>query len=424
MASSPVPVMPAQVSAASYGRLQLAVTGRNDYTPIENAVIQVTDTGNPDNIIEELTTDNSGETPTIELPAPPVSYSLESSSAQPYSEYNFTVQAEGYSNLTISGAQILANVTALQSARLMPLANIEASPIVVPPHTLYGNFPPKIAEAEIKDVSESGEVVLSRVVIPETIIVHDGPPTDTRAANYYIPFKEYIKNVASSEIYATWPESSIIANCLAIISFTLNRVFTEWYRNKGYDFTITNSTAYDHFFVYGRNIFENISETVDMIFSNYLSRPGVLQPILTQYCDGRRVSCPNWMSQWGSKSLGDRGYTAIEILRNYYGSSMYINATDVISGIPSSYPGSPLRVGDSGDKVRQMQAQLNVISDAYPLIPKIAEDGIFGPATEKAVKTFQQIFKLTPDGIVGFRTWYKISEIYVGVSRIAEGVAR
>lgn len=193
MASSPAPVMPAQVSAASYGRLQLAVTGRNDYTPIENAVIQVTDTGNPDNIIEELTTDNSGETPTIELPAPPVSYSLESSSAQPYSEYNFTVQAEGYSNLTISGAQILANVTALQSARLMPLANIEASPIVVPPHTLYGNFPPKIAEAEIKDVSESGEVVLSRVVIPETIIVHDGPPTDTRAANYYIPFKEYTK---------------------------------------------------------------------------------------------------------------------------------------------------------------------------------------------------------------------------------------
>ena len=208
MASSPVPVMPAQVSAASYGRLQLAVTGRNDYTPIENAVIQVTDTGNPDNIIEELTTDNSGETPTIELPAPPVSYSLESSSAQPYSEYNFTVQAEGYSNLTISGAQILANVTALQSARLMPLANIEASPIVVPPHTLYGNFPPKIAEAEIKDVSESGEVVLSRVVIPETIIVHDGPPTDTRAANYYIPFKEYTPPGQNPPLSPTvWPLS-------------------------------------------------------------------------------------------------------------------------------------------------------------------------------------------------------------------------
>lgn len=214
------------------------------------------------------------------------------------------------------------------------------------------------------------------------------------------------------------------ANILAIQSFTLNRVFTEWYRNKGYDFTITSSTAYDHKWIPNRNIFESISNVVDEIFSNYLSRPGVLQPILTQYCDGKNVTCPNWMSQWGSKSLGDRGYTAIEILRNYYGSSMYINATDVISGIPSSYPGSPLRVGDSGDKVRQMQAQLNVISDAYPLIPKIAEDGIFGPATEEAVKTFQKIFKLTQDGIVGFQTWYKISEIYVGVSRIAEGVAR
>ena len=420
MASASVPVMPTQVSAASYGRLQLAVTGRNDYTPIENALIQVTDTGNPDNIIEELTTDNSGETPTIELPAPPVSYSMESGSAQPYAEYNFTIQAEGYASLTISGAQILSDVTALQNARLMPLTNIETSPIVVPPHTLYGNFPPKIAEAEIKDITESGEVVLSRVVIPETIIVHDGPPTDSRAANYYIPFKEYIKNVASSEIYATWPESSIIANCLAIISFTLNRVFTEWYRNKGYDFTITNSTAYDHFFVYGRNIFENISETVDMIFSNYLSRPGVLQPILTQYCDGRRVSCPNWMSQWGSKDLGEQGYSPIEILRYYYGDDIYINSAEQISGIPSSWPGYDLTIGSSGQKVQQMQEQLNRISDNYPAIPKIAADGIYGNRTTEAVRTFQRIFNLPQTGITDYATWYKISQIYVGVSRIAE----
>ena len=420
MASTFVPVMPAQVSAASYGRLQLAVTGRNDYTPIENATVQVTDTGNPDTIIEELTTDNSGETSTIELPAPPVSYSMESGSAQPYAEYNFTIRAEGYASLTISGAQILSDVTALQNARLTPLSNVETSPIVVPPHTLYGNFPPKIAEAEIKDITESGEVVLSRVVIPETIIVHDGPPTDTSAANYYIPFKEYIKNVASSEIYATWPESSIIANCLAIISFTLNRVFTEWYRNKGYDFTITNSTAYDHFFVYGRNIFENISETVDMIFSNYLSRPGVLQPILTQYCDGRRVSCPNWMSQWGSKDLGEQGYSPIEILRYYYGDDIYINSAEQISGIPSSWPGYDLTIGSSGQKVQQMQEQLNRISDNYPAIPKIAADGIYGSRTTEAVRTFQKIFNLPQTGVTDYATWYKISQIYVGVSRIAE----
>lgn len=195
---------------------------------------------------------------------------------------------------------------------------------------------------------------------------------------------------------------------------------TEWYRNKGYEFTITTSTAYDHKWIPNRNIFDSISQVVDEIFSNFLSRPGIQQPILTQYCDGKNVSCPNWMSQWGSKSLGDQGYSAIEILRNYYGSSIFINETNEISGIPSSYPGFPLRQGSSGDKVRQMQRQLNVIAGAYPLIPKIAEDGIFGPATEEAVKTFQKIFDLTQDGIVGFKTWYKISQIYVGVSRIAE----
>lgn len=192
------------------------------------------------------------------------------------------------------------------------------------------------------------------------------------------------------------------------------------YRNKGYEFTITTSTAYDHKWIPNRNVFDSISRVVDEIFNNYLSRPGIQQPILTQYCDGKNVSCPNWMSQWGSKSLGDQGYSAIDILRNYYGNSIYINETDEISGIPSSYPGSPLRQGSSGEKVRQMQHQLNVISDAYPLIPKLAEDGVFGPATEEAVRTFQNIFGLTADGIVGFKTWYKISQIYVGVSRIAE----
>lgn len=197
-------------------------------------------------------------------------------------------------------------------------------------------------------------------------------------------------------------------------------VMVSGYRNKGYEFTITTSTAYDHKWIPNRNVFDSISQVVDEIFNNYLSRPGIQQPILTQYCDGKNVSCPNWMSQWGSKSLGDQGYSAIDILRNYYGNSIYINETDEISGIPSSYPGSPLRQGSSGEKVRQMQQQLNVISDAYPLIPKLAVDGVFGPATEEAVRTFQNIFGLTADGIVGFKTWYKISQIYVGVSRIAE----
>ena len=273
---------------------------------------------------------------------------------------------------------------------------------------------------KIKPVNESGEIVLSRVVVPETVVVHDGSPSDSTAPNYYVNYTDYIKNVASSEIYATWPESTITANVLAIMSFTLNRVYTEWYRNKGYNFTITSSTAYDHKWIYGRNIFNSISTIVDEIFDQYLARPNVKQPILTQYCDGKRVTCPNWMSQWGSKDLGDRGYSAIEIIRNYYGNSMYIRTAELISGIPSSWPGYNLTVGSTGDKVRQMQEQLNRIAQVYTSIPQIAADGIFGENTRRAVEQFQSIFGLARDGIVGFKTWYKISQIFVGITRIAE----
>lgn len=192
------------------------------------------------------------------------------------------------------------------------------------------------------------------------------------------------------------------------------------YRNKGFDFTITSSTAFDHKWIYGRNIFESISEVVDDVFENYLSRPNVKQPILTQYCDGQRVKCPNWMSQWGSKSLGDQGYSAIEILRYYYGSSMYINTAEEIAGIPLSWPGELLDIGTRGDKVEQIQDQLNAISNNYPRIPKIAVDGIYGERTQNAVRVFQEVFGLPETGVVDYRTWYKIQEIYVGVTSIAE----
>ena len=204
------------------------------------------------------------------------------------------------------------------------------------------------------------------------------------------------------------------------MSFVLNRVYTEWYRNKGHDFTITSSTAFDQKWIQGRNIFQTISNVVDEMYGNYLSRPNVKQPILTQYCDGKRVTCPNWMSQWGAQSLGERGYSAIEILRYYYGDSIYINTAVEISGVPSSWPGYELAEGASGAKVQQMQEQLNVISGSYPALPGIAADGIYGPATRAAVEKFQSIFGLPVTGIVNYQTWYKISEIYVGVSRIAE----
>lgn len=409
------------------GKLTVNVTSERDNRPIEGASVRITYDGQPDNIIEETTTNPEGQIPDVELNAPPIDYSMAPGANKPYAEYTICVSAPGYETLEVSGAEIFSGELAIQNAALLPISPTDptgAELYVIPDHTLWGDYPPKIAEDEIKPIDESGEIVLSRVVIPEYVVVHDGPPSDQSATNYYVKYKDYIKNVASSEIYSTWPEATIQANVLAIQSFTLNRVFTEWYRNKGYDFTITSSTAFDHKWIPNRNVFESISSVVDELFTNFLSRPNVIQPILTQYCDGKNVSCPNWMTQWGSKALGDQGYTAIEILRNYYGSSMFINSTDVVSGVPASWPQYNLELGSSGEKVRQMQQQLNVISGAYPLIPKISVDGVFGPQTEEAVKTFQRIFKLTPDGIVGLRTWYKISEIYVGVSRIAEGVAR
>ena len=404
------------------GQLRVSAVSSQGNVPVNDATIEISYTGESGNVIETLQTDANGNSQTIELDAPPVEYSLEPGDNQPYSEYDIRINAPGYDEVLISGVQILSGQLGLSNVRMTPTTNENApyNPWVIGAHTLWKLYPPKIAEPEIKDLTETGEIVLSRVVVPETIIVHDGPPTDTSARNYYVPYNEYIKNVASSEIYATWPENTIIANVLAIISFTLNRVYTEWYRNKGYNFTITSSTAYDHYFVYGRNIYENISRIVDNIFANYLSRPNVRQPILTQYCDGRRVSCPNWMTQWGSKDLGDQGYTPIEILRYYYGSDMYINTADQISGIPASWPGTNLSIGSTGSKVRQLQEQLDRISRSYPALPSVTPDGIYGESTRRAVEEFQRVFNLPVTGVVDYSTWYKISGIYVAVTRIAE----
>ena len=367
-------------------------------------------------------TNSEGQSPTIELPTPPIEYSMSPSEYQPYSEYTVRVTAEGYAPVDISGTELLPEVKALQPVRMDPLEpNEQYEDIVIPAHTLFYDYPPKIPEDEIKPTNQSGEIVLSRVVIPEYVVVHDGTPGDNTAQNYWVRYRDYIKNVASSEIYATWPDSTIRANILAIMSFTLNRVYTEWYRNKGYDFTITSSTAYDHKWMRGRNIFDSIDEAVDEIFDNYLSRPNVRQPILTQYCDGKRVTCPNWLSQWGSKYLGDQNYAPIDIIRYYYGDDMYINTAEEISGVPASWPGYSLDIGSSGLKVRQIQEQLNTIRGAYPAIPDIpVAGGEYGEDTQEAVRVFQSVFGLPVSGIVDYRTWYKIQEIYVAVSRIAE----
>ena len=415
------PLKAMQTQQPDTGKLRLYVISALRSQPIEDATVTVSYTGDPDSIIETAKTDSSGQIPELTLPAPPLEYSMAPSEYQPYSEYTFRISKEGFEDLDISGSEILPETTSIQRAVMNPAQpqnNFED--IVIPAHTLYGDYPEKIPEDEIKPMDTSGEIVLSRVVIPEYVVVHDGVPTNPTAQNYYVRYRDYIKNVASSEIYATWPDETIRANVLAIMSFTLNRVYTEFYRNKGYDFTITSSTAFDHKWMRGRNIFESISRIVDEVFHNYLSRPGVRQPILTQYCDGQRVTCPGWMTQWGSKYLGDQGYSTIEILRNFYGDNMSINSAEEIAGIPASWPGAPLDIGSSGPKVRQMQEQLNAIAQSYPALPKIAVDGIYGEATQNAVREFQKVFGLPATGVVDYPTWYEIQEIYVGVTRIAE----
>lgn len=407
-------------SYTDHGKLQIQLVSQIQNRPVQGAKISISYTGAPGQPLEQLRTNSSGQTETIELAAPPVEYSLQPSEEQPYSEYNLKVEAEGYEPIEVSGSEILSGEISRQKIALRPISDGNYEDVVIPDHTLFGNYPEKIPEEEVKPVNESGEIVLSRVVIPEYVVVHDGSPADSTADNYYVRYRDYIKNVACSEIYATWPPETIKANVLAIMSFTLNRVYTEFYRNRGYDFTITSSTAFDHKWIPERNIYDTISVIVDELFADYLSRPNVKQPILTQYCDGRQVQCPNWMTQWGSKSLGDQGYSPIEILRYYYGDDMYINTAEAISGIPSSWPGYTLEIGSSGNKVLQMQEQLNVIAGAYPAIPKITADGIYGPATAESVRTFQKVFGLPQTGTVDYTTWYKISEIYVGVSRIAE----
>lgn len=413
----------ASADTPELGSLQINLTSGLNSRPVADATIHISYTGVPDSILEELHTDSSGQTETIELNAPPLEYSLNPAiEEQPYSEYTLHIEAPGFESVSIAGVEILPTVKAIQNVTMNPSDTTGPSEevFVIPAHTLYGTYPAKIPESEIKPMAETGEIVLSRVVVPEYIVVHDGSPRDSTARNYYVKYKDYIKNVASSEIYATWPKDTIRANVLAIMSFTLNRVYTEWYRNMGYDFTITSSTAFDHKWIPERNFYDTISPIVDELFSNYLSRPGVRQPILTQYCDGRQVQCPDWMTQWGSCSLGEQGYSAIQILRYYYGDDMYINTAESIAGIPSSWPGYDLDTGATGSKVRQMQEQLNTIAGAYPALPRIDADGVYGPATKAAVRKFQSIFGLPATGIVDYPTWYKISEVYVGVSRIAE----
>ena len=403
------------------GKMRINVYDRQQGTPLANARVSISYTGNPETVINEVMTDSEGAVNLDELLTPPIEYSMEPGEKQPFSEYTIDVTANGYDEANISGIDVFSGETSIQDVYMNENSYQDTeNNIVIPVNTLYGNYPEKIPESEIKPVQQSGEIVLSRVVIPETIVVHDGVPTDSTAQNYYVRYKDYIKNVASSEIYSTWPRQTLEANILAIMSFTLNRVYTEWYRNQGYNFTITSTTNYDHKYIHNRDIFDEISVVVDTVFNTFIKRPPTArQPLLAQYCDGKKSQCPNQMTQWGSKSLGDQGYNYEEILKYFYGDNILFAEAQIVSGVPVSFVGTTLGIGSKGTPVRTIQNQLNAISNSYPAIPKVPEDGIYGPATAEAVRTFQRIFGLPQTGVVDFKTWYEISRVYVAVTKIA-----
>ncbi|UPA30275.1 peptidoglycan-binding protein [Terrisporobacter glycolicus] len=412
------------------GFLTVSVINSSTNKPIQDATINIygmdDEQNNTGTIFENLKTDESGQVRDLILSAPNIEYSLQPSNVKPYSEYMVEVLADGFETVLIKGTQILPVVEALQNVPVgsPPRKSLKRQNEIIydiPEHTLWGNFPPKIPESSLKPLPPpTGFVVLDEPVVPEFIVVHDGLPENTSAKNFWVPFRDYIKNVASSEIYSTWPSQTIYANVIAIISFTLNRVFTEWYRNKGYQFTITSSTAYDHKYVHNRNVFDNISVIVDDIFNTFIRRPPTArQPLLAQYCDGKKSQCPDQMTQWGSKDLGDQGKSYEDILRYFYGDNITFAQAKVVSGVPVSFPGFTLQLGSNNSYVKTIQNQLNAIANSYPAIVKVIEDGVFGELTEKAVKKFQQVFNLPQTGVVDFKTWYAISRIYVATTKIA-----
>ncbi len=404
------------------GNLQIFVTEGESPAPVSNARVRVTDPSNG-KTLEETVTDSSGQTPFFELPAPPMEWSVAEgdSDRRPYAVYNVTVSAEGFQTLHIGGVELLPMGRSIQRAALPGATSggFNVRNVLVPPHALWGEPSSRPPEEEIKPLPEpEGLVVLPEPVIPEFVVVHDGRPEDASTPNHWVRFKDYIKNVACSEIYSTWQTEAIKANVLAILSFTLNRVYTEWYRGKGYDFTVTSSTAFDQSYSHGRTIFEEIGVVVDDLFTTYVTKEGIAQPLFTQYCDGRRTQCGG-LSQWGSQSLAEQGWNAVSILKKYYGSEIYLKSAEKVEGVPLSYGGEVLSPGSEGEAVRTVQEQLNRIARNFPAIPKLPADGIYGSATQAAVTEFQKIFHLPQTGSVDFATWYEISNVFVAVAELA-----
>ena len=399
------------------GYLKIQARTAHEAVPIGGVQVSVLD--DQGNRIYDLVTDENGETKDILLETVDRRFSQNRYyTGLPYYSYNILARRAGFQDLYVMAVPIYEGETAVLPMALLPMQQAQRRPEQV------RVFVGKPAVAMDGTRSQEGDVdydpkVLRQVVIPNPITVHLGAPGSS-AANVKVSFPDYVKNVASSEIYPTWPEASLRANIYAIITFALNRVYTEWYRSRGYDYDITNSTAYDQYFVNGRPIYESVSRIVDDIFNEYVRRQGQNAPYFTSFCNGTTVVCQG-MSQWGTVSLAERGFTPLQILRTYYPDDVEIVETNVISGSVTSYPGTPLRVGSTGLDVETIQTYLNRIRRNYPAIPVITDKtGNFGDSTKAAVTKFQNIFGLSPDGIVGKATWLKISSLYTAVTRLAE----
>ena len=399
------------------GILRIQTYRPRQSAPVEGVTVVITGSG----FTAHRITDAEGNAEDVAICAPACALSLDENNTTtlPYAVCSLTARKPGYRTVRIQGIQIFAGQVTLARPEMIPDTeegkDIVDPPVIIPTHALFagnGGSGPSPTE------HCTGSRVLDRVIVPKNITVHLGRPAAS-ARNVTVSFRDYIANVASSEVYPTWPIEALKANIHCQISLALNRIYTEWYPSKGYTFNITNSTSYDQYYVHGRTVFDVMVKLTDDIFNTYIRKTGTVNPYYSEYCDGKSVTCPG-LKQWGTVTLANQGRNALSILKYYYGSDIEIVRTSNIQSIPRSYPGSPLRQGDRGTAVFTLQRQLNRITKDYPFLGLLTVDGVFGSRMTETVKRFQKQFNLTADGVVGRQTWYKISYIYVSVKDLAE----
>ena len=397
------------------GILRIQAFGARQSSPIEGVLVTVSGNG----FTAQRITDETGTAADLSIEAPSCALSLqEDNTIRPYAVVDLTAAKAGFRTVRIQGVQIFAGQVTLAQPEMIPETegdrDVVNPPIVIPEHSLFtgdgGSGPDPMENCVPR--------VLDRVIIPKNITVHLGKPAAS-ARNVTVSFRDYIANVASSEVYPTWPEQALRANIHCQISLALNRIYTEWYPSKGYTFNITNSTSYDQYYVHGRTVFDVMVRITDDIFNTYIRKTGTVNPYYSEYCDGKSVTCPG-LKQWGTVTLANQGRNALQILKYYYGNDIEIIRTSNIQSIPQSYPGSPIRQGDSGTAVFTLQRQLNRITKDYPFLGLLTVDGVFGAKMAATVRAFQKQFNLIADGVVGRQAWYKISYIYVSVKDLAE----